>query len=58
MTRLILLKNRGNKKGAEKFVNAVLRRLTKDDLPNPESIKRKTNVTQFFILYQSGWLKS
>ena len=38
-----------NKKGAEKFVNAVLRRLTKDDLPNPESIKRKNK--RYSVLY-------
>ena len=44
-----IAKNRGNKKGAEKFVNAVLRRLTKDDLPNPESIKRKNK--RYSVLY-------
>lgn len=44
-----IAKNRGNKKGAEKFVNAILRRLSKDDLPNPESIKRKNK--RYSVLY-------
>lgn len=35
-----IAKNRGNKKGAEKLVNAVLRRLTSETLPNIEAIKR------------------
>ncbi len=35
-----IAKNRGNKKGAEKLVNAVLRRLTSKTLPNIEVIKR------------------
>ncbi|MGV3011739.1 16S rRNA (cytosine(967)-C(5))-methyltransferase RsmB [Streptococcus thoraltensis] len=35
-----IAKNRGNKKGAEKLVNAVLRRLTSETLPNIEGIKR------------------
>lgn len=35
-----IAKNRGNKKGAEKLVNAVLRRLTSETLPNIEVIKR------------------
>ena len=44
-----IAKNRGNKKGAEKFINAVLRRLTKEELPNPETIKRKNK--RYSILY-------
>ena len=44
-----IAKNRGNKKGAEKFVNAVLRRFTKEELPNPETIKRKNK--RYSVLY-------
>lgn len=44
-----IAKNRGNKKGAEKFVNAVLRRFTKEKLPNPETIKRKNK--RYSVLY-------
>lgn len=35
-----IAKNRGNKKGAEKLVNAVLRKLSSDPLPDPSLIKR------------------
>ncbi|AMB83767.1 16S rRNA methyltransferase [Streptococcus salivarius] len=35
-----IAKNRGNKKGAEKLVNAVLRKLSSQPLPNPSQIKR------------------
>lgn len=37
-----IAKNRGNKRGAEKFVNAILRQLTDGDLPSFDSIKRKS----------------
>ncbi|MGT2768666.1 16S rRNA (cytosine(967)-C(5))-methyltransferase RsmB [Streptococcus ictaluri] len=36
-----IAKNRGNKKGAEKFVNAILRQFTDKPLPEISSIKRK-----------------
>lgn len=36
-----IAKNRGNKRGAEKFVNAVLRQMTENEWPSVESIKRK-----------------
>ncbi|MGT2934045.1 16S rRNA (cytosine(967)-C(5))-methyltransferase RsmB [Streptococcus catagoni] len=36
-----IAKNRGNKRGAEKFVNALLRQLSSGDLPDIASIKRK-----------------
>lgn len=36
-----IAKNRHRHKGTEKFVNAILRRLTNENLPNPEMIKRK-----------------
>ena len=35
-----IAKNRGNKKGAEKLVNAVLRKLSSQPLPDPSQIKR------------------
>lgn len=35
-----IAKNRGNKKGAEKLVNAVLRKLSNDSMPNIDEIKR------------------
>ena len=35
-----IAKNRGNKKGAEKLVNAVLRKLSSQPLPDPSKIKR------------------
>lgn len=35
-----IAKNRGNKRGAEKLVNAVLRQLTSKDLPDFDTIKR------------------
>ena len=35
-----IAKNRGNKKGAEKLVNAVLRKLSSQPLPDPSRIKR------------------
>lgn len=35
-----IAKNRGNKKGAEKLVNAVLRKLSSEPLPDPDTIKR------------------
>ena len=35
-----IAKNRGNKKGAEKLVNAVLRKLSIQPLPDPSEIKR------------------
>ena len=35
-----IAKNRGNKKGAEKLVNAVLRKLSSQPLPDPSTIKR------------------
>lgn len=35
-----ITKNRGNKKGAEKLVNAVLRRLSSQELPEVDAIKR------------------
>ncbi|MEQ9811011.1 16S rRNA (cytosine(967)-C(5))-methyltransferase RsmB [Streptococcus jiangjianxini] len=35
-----IAKNRGNKKGAEKLVNAVLRKLASENLPDIEAIKR------------------
>jgi 16S rRNA (cytosine967-C5)-methyltransferase len=35
-----IAKNRGNKKGAEKLVNAVLRKLSSHPLPDPSQIKR------------------
>ena len=35
-----IAKNRGNKKGADNLVNAVLRRLATEDLPDPAKIKR------------------
>ena len=35
-----IAKNRGNKKGAEKLVNAVLRKLAGNPLPDPSTIKR------------------
>lgn len=44
-----IAKNRGNKKGAEKLVNAVLRRLASSDLPDPETIKRVNK--RYSILY-------
>lgn len=37
-----IAKNRGNKRGAEKFVNAILRQLTDGELPSFDSIKRKS----------------
>ncbi|AGM99407.1 16S rRNA (cytosine(967)-C(5))-methyltransferase RsmB [Streptococcus iniae] len=36
-----IAKNRGNKRGAEKYVNAILRQLTASDLPDYETIKRQ-----------------
>lgn len=36
-----IAKNRGNKKGAEKFVNAILRQFTSHPLPDMETIKRR-----------------
>lgn len=36
-----IAKNRGNKRGAEKYVNAILRQLTATDLPDFETIKRQ-----------------
>lgn len=35
-----IAKNRGNKRGAEKLVNAVLRKLSSDSLPSIDDIKR------------------
>lgn len=35
-----IAKNRGNKRGAEKYINAILRQLTSSDLPDFETIKR------------------
>ncbi|MDY4510663.1 16S rRNA (cytosine(967)-C(5))-methyltransferase RsmB [Streptococcus hyovaginalis] len=35
-----IAKNRGNKHGSEKLVNAVLRKMASDQLPDPETIKR------------------
>lgn len=50
-----IAKNRGNKQGAEKLVNAVLRRASKDPLPDPSSIKRKNK--QLSVLYSMPvWL--
>ncbi|CAM4054190.1 16S rRNA methyltransferase [Streptococcus penaeicida] len=37
-----IAKNRGNKRGAEKFVNAILRQLIDGELPSFDSIKRKS----------------
>ncbi len=36
-----IAKNRGNKRGAEKFINALLRRITQEKLPDISTIKRK-----------------
>ncbi|WP_284119756.1 16S rRNA (cytosine(967)-C(5))-methyltransferase RsmB [Streptococcus canis] len=36
-----IAKNRGNKKGAEKFVNAILRQVTSQPLPDMATIKRQ-----------------
>lgn len=35
-----IAKNRGHKKGADKLINAVLRRLSTEKLPDPSTIKR------------------
>lgn len=50
-----IAKNRGNNRGAEKFVNAVLRQLTNHPLPDPSLIKRKNKL--YSILYSiPTWL--
>lgn len=50
-----IAKNRGNKKGAEKLVNAVLRRASQEELPAPSSIRRKNK--RLSVLYSTpGWL--
>lgn len=36
-----IAKNRGNKRGAEKYVNAILRLLSENKMPDIENIKRK-----------------
>lgn len=36
-----IAKNRGNKRGAEKYVNAILRLLSENEMPDIDSIKRK-----------------
>ncbi|KHD44085.1 16S rRNA (cytosine(967)-C(5))-methyltransferase RsmB [Streptococcus hongkongensis] len=36
-----IAKNRGNKRGAEKYVNAILRLLSENEMPAIEAIKRK-----------------
>lgn len=50
-----IAKNRGNKKGAEKLVNAVLRRASQEELPAPSSIRRKNK--RLSVLYSTPvWL--
>lgn len=50
-----IAKSRGNKRGAEKFVNALLRQLTNHPLPDPTSIKRKNK--RYSVLYSMPtWL--
>lgn len=50
-----IAKNRGNKKGAEKLVNAILRRASKEELPDIQAIKRKNK--RLSILYSTPvWL--
>ncbi|EHJ56165.1 ribosomal RNA small subunit methyltransferase B [Streptococcus urinalis FB127-CNA-2] len=44
-----IAKNRGNRKGAEKYVNAILRKITQEELPDIHSIKRKNK--KYSILY-------
>lgn len=50
-----IAKNRGNKQGAEKLVNAVLRRASEQDLPDPSNIKRKNK--RLSVVYSTPvWL--
>ncbi len=53
-----IAKNRGNKKGAEKLVNAVLRKLSSQPLPDPSQSNVSINAIPFSILYLYGWLKN
>ncbi len=52
-----IAKNRGNKRGAEKYVNAILRLLSENKMPDIENIKRKINVIQSNIQCRLGWSK-
>lgn len=50
-----IAKNRGNGRGAEKLVNAILRKAFKEDLPDPKTIKRKNK--RYSVLYSTPvWL--
>ena len=45
------------KRGSEKFVNALLRRIEREGVSDLKQSSAKTSAIRFSILYRSGWSK-